>query len=126
MAEKRREGEGKREGRKEKGREGKGERKGRKEKGREGKGKRERKKKKEEKEEKRRGKQSGYKKMWARRPAFFFLLNNYQVIPFRGNPLSGQRNPFKGGGVIRHPFGGLGLETGQKGCHPLLKGVALF
>ena len=57
---------------------------------------------------------------------FFFFLNNHQGSLFRGNPLSGQRNPFKGGGVIRHPFGGLGLETGQKGCHPLLKGVALF
>ena len=100
------------------------------EKRREGKGKRERKKKKEEKEEKRRGKNNlvalprkGQGRIHA---FFFFLLNNYQVIPFRGNPLSGQRNPFKGGGVIRHPFGGLGLETGQKGCHPLLKGVAFF
>ena len=129
MVEKRREGEGKREGRKGKGREGKGERKGRKEKGREGKGKRERKKKKEEKEEKRRGKTIWWlchERAWVESTLFFFLLNNYQVIPFRGNPLSGQRNPFKGGGVIRHPFGGLGLETGQKGCHPLLKGVALF
>ena len=116
-------------GRKGKGREGKGERKGRKEKGREGKGKRERKKKKEEKEEKRRGKTIWWlchERAWVESTLFFFLLNNYQVIPFRGNPLSGQRNPFKGGGVIRHPFGGLGLETGQKGCHPLLKGVALF
>ena len=107
MAEKRREGKGKREGRKEKGREGKGERKGRKEKGREGKGKRERKKKKEEKEEKRRGKNNlvalprkGQGRIHA---FFFFLLNNYQVIPFRGNPLSGQRNPFKGGGCHKTP-----------------------
>ena len=49
---------------------------------------------------------------------FFFFLNKYQVDPFRGNPLSGQRNPFKGGGVIRHPFGGLGLLV--------RKGVTLF
>ena len=99
MAEKRREGKGKREGRKEKGREGKGERKGRKEKGREGKGKRERKKKKEEKEEKRRGKNNLValpRKGQGRIHAFFFLLNNYQEIPFRGNPLSGQRIPFQG------------------------------
>ena len=75
MVEKRREGEGKREGRKGKGREGKGERKGRKEKGREGKGKRERKKKKEEKEEKRRGKTIWWpigRKRVGRIHAFFF------------------------------------------------------
>ena len=105
---------GKRKRRKREKEEKKGKRERRKEKGREGR-------KKGEEEENRRGK--------ARKTqpsSFFFLLNNHQVDPFRGNPLSGQRNPFKGGGVIRHPFGGLELETGQKGCHPLLKGLAFF
>ena len=93
------------------------------EEGREGREKEEKEGKRERKEEKRRG------FICFRRgdaEFFFFLLKKYQVYLFRGNPLSGQRNPFKGGGVIRHPFGGLGLETGQKGCHPLLKGVAFF
>ena len=106
---------------KEKGREERKKEEKEKEKGRE-----ERKKEEKEGKRERKKKTEGEKQGKRSRRVFFFLLNNHQVDPFRGNPLSGQRNPFKGGGVIRHPFGGLGLETGQKGCHPLLKGVAFF
>ena len=118
---------GREERKKEEKRKGKGREERKKEEKEKEKGREERKK--EEEEGKKKGEkpsQTIYKTFCADRSFFFFLLNNLQVIPFRGNPLSGQRNPFKGGGVIRHPFGGLGLETGQKGCHPLLKGVALF
>ena len=128
---------------KEKGREERKKKEKEKEKGKEGRKKEEkegkekrRKKKKEEKKEKgrERRKKKGKNNLVADRPQkgrsnprfFFFILHNDQVDPFRGNPLSGQRNPFKGGGVIRHPFGGLGLETGKKGCHPLLKDMSFF
>ena len=119
-------------GRKEKGREGKGERKGRKEKGREGKGKRERKKKKEGKEEKRRGKQSGYKNMWARRPAFFFLLNNYQVIPFQGKSPFRAEKPLQGWWCHKTPFRWIGtgdwserVSPSFKGCRPFLMNISI-
>ena len=107
---------------KEKGREERKKEEKEKEKGRE-------ERKKEEKEGKREGKE---KKEENNHPKgtldgdFFFILNNQELIIFRGNPLSGQKNPFKGGGVIRHPFGGLELETGKKGCHPLLKDMSFF
>ena len=104
------EGKGERKGRKEEGREGKGKRKGRKEKGREErkKGKKEKEKGREKRKRKRKKKKEGENNLGTRRcgraaPLFFFLLNNYQVIPFRGNPLSGQRNPFKGGGCHKTP-----------------------
>jgi hypothetical protein len=110
---------------KEKGREERKKEEKEKEKGREGRKKEEKEKgkgreerKKEEKEGKRKRKKKKEESRQPTRhdvPPFFFLLNKNQVYPFRGNPLSGQRNPFKGGGVIRHPFGGLGLETGRKG-----------
>ena len=74
-----------RKGRKEKGREGKGKREGRKEKGREG---------------KKKGGEGEKKKRTQEWPSsgrfFFFLLNNQELILFRGNPLSGQRNPLQG------------------------------
>ena len=101
----------------------------------EGKEKRRKKKKEEEKRKrKRKKKKEGEKQMGGRKATkkvgrihvFFFILNNQELILFRGNPLSGQRNPFKGGGVIRHPFGGLGLETGKKGCHPLFEDMSFL
>ena len=95
---------------KEKGREErkKGEKekeKGREERKKEGKkGKRERRKRKkgEKKEKGRERRKKKGKTIWVQEDVgapprfFFFLLNNYQVIPFRGNPLSGQRNPLQG------------------------------
>ena len=49
---------------------------------------------------------------------FFFLLNNHQGSLFRGNPLSGQRNPFKGGGCHKTPLVVLfsDLKKDYKGC----------
>ena len=118
-----------RKGRKEEEREGKGKRKGRKEKGREGRKREEKEKekgrgekKKEEEEEKKKGKQSGGRKATLKRTdcgrRFFFLLKKNQVDPFRGNPLSGQRNPFKGGGCHKTPLVVLfsDLKKDYKGC----------
>ena len=75
--------------------------------------------KKEEKERKREGKERKRRENTARQWwFFFFLLNNDQVDPFRGNPLSGQRNPFKGGGCHKTPLVVLfsDLKKDYKGC----------
>ena len=109
--EKRREERKKKEKEKEKGREERKKEEKEKEKGREErkKGKKEKEKGREKRKRKRKKKKEGENNLGTRRcgraaPLFFFLLNNYQVIPFRGNPLSGQRNPFKGGGCHKTPL----------------------
>ena len=90
---------------KEKGREErKKEEKERKRERKEGKRKRRKRKRKRRKEKGRgRRKKEGKTNTVAARPLkrsrigfFFFFFNNDQVYPFRGNPLSGQRNPLQG------------------------------